>query len=349
MAPVSNPAVSHWDFAGFQAVVPFIGVLILAGLAVRLVILVLGLRKLRQLRRASIPVSSGSETAALLKQACQHLSVSADFRLSADVRSPVTFGLGVPTILLPECFPAMDPQLQAAMTCHELLHVRRRDWAHHLAEETIRAACWFHPAVAWLIGRVRLAREQVVDLEVVRFTKARKTYLKALLEFTGGSASAVPVLAPPFLVERQLAERIALMLKEVRMSRTRLTASLIAISCVVVGAVTLAEWAFPLKSASLVSQSKPTDGIAGGISGGMEGGIKGGINGGIKGGINGGIEGGIHGQSADQVFVDRNSIWVDSVKRGSMVLQVRGLGTIVPGDSPGDAGCESDAPRLHDR
>ena len=67
----------------------------------------------------------------------------------------------------------------------------------------IRATFWFHPALLWLIGRMRLAREQVVDFEVVMLTSARKTYLKALLEFTIGRSCATVVPAPLFLAERQ--------------------------------------------------------------------------------------------------------------------------------------------------
>jgi beta-lactamase regulating signal transducer with metallopeptidase domain len=323
VAPISNSAVSHWHLPSLQTIALVIGIVILVGMAARLVILVLGLLKLRQFRRTSTPIPSCSETAVLLEQIRRHLNVSPGFSLSADVDSPVTFGLAAPIILLPERFPAMDSRFQAAIACHELLHVRSHDWAHHLAEEIVRTALWFHPAIAWLIARVRLAREQVVDLEVVRFTNARKAYLEALLEFTPNRASAAAVLAPPFLAERQLAERIAFMLKEVRMSRKRLIASLVLISCCVVFAVALAAWTFPLKSSPLVTQSAPKGRIAGGIAGGISGGTK------------GGIDSGVNGRSAIQASVNRNTIWVDTVQRGSMPLQVRGLGKIVREDSSG--------------
>ncbi len=90
------------------------------------------------------------------------VNARAEFRLSADVDSPVTFGFAVPVILLPEHFPSMDARFRSAIACHELLHVRRHDWAQHLAEEIVRAT--FHHAIAWLIARGRLAREPVVDL-----------------------------------------------------------------------------------------------------------------------------------------------------------------------------------------
>jgi beta-lactamase regulating signal transducer with metallopeptidase domain len=57
----------------------------------------------------------------------------------------------------------MSPYVQEAIACHELVHVRRRDWLREIFEEAVVAVLWFHPAVWMLIGRIRLAREQVVD------------------------------------------------------------------------------------------------------------------------------------------------------------------------------------------
>jgi hypothetical protein len=246
----------------------------------------------------------------------------------------VTFGFTAPVILLPARFPAMDVRFQSAIACHELLHVRRRDWAHHLLEEVIRAIFWFHPAIAWLIARVRLAREQVVDLEVIELTNARKTYLQALLEFTAGRAAA-PIPAPPFLVERQLAERVALMLKEVRMSRIRLIASLTAISCCIALAIVLAVWTFPLKAAPRLPQNPPQGGVSGGVNGGVPDRNAvtppaQGVNGGIAGGIGESVGTPVSEiSSSDIPTVENNTIWTDTVKRGPLVRQVRGLGTLV--------------------
>ena len=173
--PVSDTAVSLWRYFTLQLMAEIIGIALLAGIGVRLVILALGLLKLREFRQRSSPISVSPETAALLEQVRSELKTRADFRLSPHVHSPVTFGFAVPMILLPKSFPSLDRRFQTAIACHELLHVRRHDWGHHLAEEIIRACFWFHPVIAWLIARIRLAREQVVDREVVAVTNARKT------------------------------------------------------------------------------------------------------------------------------------------------------------------------------
>jgi beta-lactamase regulating signal transducer with metallopeptidase domain len=336
--PASTPAASHWHFPSLPLIAQILGIVILAGIAARFAILAMGLTKLRQLRQASSPISRSAESAAVLEEMRTRVNTSAEFRLSPDIDSPVTFGFTAPVVLLPERFPSMNAQFQATIACHELLHVQRRDWVHHLAEEMIRAALWFHPAIAWLIARVRLAREQVVDLEVLRLTQQRKPYLEALLEFATGRSRTALIPAPPFLVERQLPERVALMLKEVRMSRTRLIASLTATACCIALVGTLAVLNFPLKAAPRAGQNPPQGGVAGGVASGVASGVaKGvaqgvseGIARGISGGVSGGVASGVGGSaSGDIPTVEKDTIWTDTVKRGPMLRQVRGLGTLV--------------------
>jgi len=336
--PASSPAASHWHFPSLQLIAQIFALVILVGIATRFVILAMGLLRLRQLRHSSSSISLFAESAAVLEGMRARVNTTAEFRLSTDVDSPVTFGFAAPVVLLPQRFPSMNERFQATIACHELLHVRRHDWTHHLSEEMIRAAFWFHPAIAWLIARVRLAREQVVDLEVVRLTQERKPYLEALLEFAAGRSRTAAIPAPPFLVERQLAERVALMLKEVRMSRTRLIASLTATACCIALVTILAVSNFPLKAAPRVGQNPPQGGIAGGVSSGVASGVAKGVAQGVSGGVIDGVSGGVSGgvalgvggsTSRDIPTVDNNTIWTDTVKRGPMLRQVRGLGTLV--------------------
>jgi hypothetical protein len=98
--------------------------------------------------------------------------------------------------------------------------------------------------------------------------------------------------------------------------------------------VTLAVWAFPLKAVSRNAQNAPQSGVAGGVSGGAGGGTSGGVSSGISNGAGGGVirgvAGGIGGSASHDIpTVDNNTIWTDTVKRGSMVRQVRGLGMLV--------------------
>jgi beta-lactamase regulating signal transducer with metallopeptidase domain len=331
----SSPAAAHWHLPSLQTLAPILGVMILLGIALRFAILALGLLKLRRLRQTSRPIASSGESAAVLQAMRALLAVPAEFRVSSQVDSPVTFGFFAPFVLLPERFTSLELRFQSAIACHELLHVRRQDWAHHLVEEVLRAFFWFHPAVAWLISRARLAREQVVDLEVVRLTNARKSYLEALLEFTDSRTSLAAIPAPPFLAERQLVERVSLMLREVRMSQRRLIVSLALISSCLALVIALAAWTFPLKAQGVtggVTGGVP-GGIAQGVAQGISGGVAGGISTGIADGVSGGISGGISTRASDEgPTVDYSTVWLDTVKKGSMPLQVRGKGTLAPAE-----------------
>ena len=118
------------------------------------------------------------------------------------------------------------------------------------------------------------------------------------------------------------------------MSRTRLIASLTATSCCIALAIILSVWVFPLKAAPQAGQNPPQGGVAGGVATGVAKGVAQGVLSsvirGVSDGINGGVAGGVGGNaSRDIPTVENNSIWTDTVKRGPMVRQVRGLGTLV--------------------
>ncbi len=76
----------------------------------------------------------------------------------------------------------MDRESQRAIATHELVHARRHDWLSVVLEELLKAVLFFHPAVHWLVGRVRLAREQTVDAAVVLRLGGREVYLASLVE-----------------------------------------------------------------------------------------------------------------------------------------------------------------------
>jgi TonB family protein len=126
-----------------------------------------------------------------------------------------------------------------------MLHVRRRDWRAALGEEFVRALLWFHPALYWLLRKIRLTREQLVDREVVAVTGDRRAYLEALLDAARAVARPQPVAA---LLPKpnQLGERIDLLLEEVSMSNQRRLAALLSCAGILVLSSVLAVQAFPL-------------------------------------------------------------------------------------------------------
>lgn len=222
--------------------------LIAFGIIVRLSWIVAGVVRLRALRRAGEIAPSGGEHDEL--QAL--IGARAAIRYVPYLGQPVTFGFRRPVVLLPERLRHLPPPIQRAVAAHELWHVRRRDWMWTVAEETVRAALWFHPAMWVLLSRIQASREEVVDELSVLTTGSRKNYLDALLTF----ADERPLFAAAaFARRRHLVRRMLLISKESVMSSRRIVASCLGL----IAAVTAAGWysvlAFPL----IDGQAPPRD------------------------------------------------------------------------------------------
>lgn len=235
-----QPAPLGWDMSGW------IWSVLLAGVALRLTWLSLGLLRLRRYRLESRLLDPLPADIAKLRE---QLGVNCELRLSEHPRGPVMFGLRRPVILLPERFLELDADVQTSIAFHELLHVKRLDWGFTFAEELLRAVLWFHPAVWWLINRIQLSREQAVDREVLVRTGKRESYIAALLAMSGADTQLDLAPAPLFLRGRHLDMRIASILEEVTMSSKAL---LFRIS-LITAAVTATTWVtvghFPLRAA----------------------------------------------------------------------------------------------------
>jgi TonB family protein len=252
-SPTSSPATPG-GFTLSSGATTVVAAVLVAGIAARLIWLLVGLFALGRLRRRSTPLAGISPVAEL---GMALAGAAADVRLSPAVRRPVTFGVFRPVVLLPAPYLSLGEQEQATVLCHELLHVRRHDWLQTVAEELVRALVWFHPAIWWLVGQIDLSREQLVDQEVVALTEHRQPYLNALV--TLALTPAGPILRPAslFLGRAHLLQRVALLSREVRMSRARLVASLALVTFVLVCGGRLAVQAFPLVAADRVGSVTP--------------------------------------------------------------------------------------------
>jgi D-alanyl-D-alanine endopeptidase (penicillin-binding protein 7) len=213
------------------------------GLASCSVRLALGARRLRIWRLRAVLYDH-----AAFRGLEETIGARAEIRLSPDVTVPATFGLRHPVVLLPTHVTSMEAERQRAIVAHELIHVRRADWPGAVAEEILAAVLWFHPAVHFLLGRIRLARERSVDAAVVKALGGRRAYLESLLEVARHRLRAEPVPAALFLGERHLTARVEFLLKEVMMSKLRALSHLFVCALVLAVAGTCASAYFPLSA-----------------------------------------------------------------------------------------------------
>ena len=197
-----------------------------AGVLIRLSWLAIGLVRLRSYRRKARQISP---LPALIEKLQSLTGARARICLSTKIHSPVTFGVSRPVILLPAGFLEMEEKHQEAIACHELLHVRRSDWLFTLFEEAVRSFLWFHPAIWWVLGRIQLAREQLVDRQTIEITRARKPYLEELAQMASARLDPQASAVLPFSRKPHLTQRVGLIVNEEPMSKLRVSVSLTAI------------------------------------------------------------------------------------------------------------------------
>jgi len=223
--------------------------IVVAGIAVMLAGVVIGLLRLRRFRRLGVEAAPNADHDDLQWA----LGTRAEIRYVPDIQ-PVTCGLRRPVVLLPDTLTSHRPEIQRVVLVHELLHVQRRDWIWMMGEEVLRAVLWFHPGIWWLVSRVRLAREEVVDELTVLATGQRRAYLEALLAFSDASA-----LAPGAAFARRphLLRRMILISKEAVMSSKR-----IVVSCMVLVIAVIAGSWYAVRAFPMMQSQTPTAGTA---------------------------------------------------------------------------------------
>ena len=214
--------------------------------------LLAGACRVRQMRRRSTTASLEPD----VDEMRIALAPRAEFRWSNDVQQPVTFGIRRPVVLLPRRFEELTHDAKRAVACHELLHIKRRDWLWTVLEAHVRGLFWFHPAVWWLLDRVHLLREQVIDQLVVERTSTPRDYMLALMMFADSERPTA--LSSAFLRRRHLKSRLSQLVKEKHMSARRLLCTMAALVLIVYGVTIATVKALPLELGALAQAGEPS-------------------------------------------------------------------------------------------
>ena len=220
-----------------------LAVCIAVGICARGLWIAVGLVRLARLRTAGYMFPWNEEH----DEPQRAIGTRAEIRYLAGLRQPVTFGVRRPIVLLPDSLRAQALHVQRAVLCHELIHVQRHDWMWLVAEEVVRAIVWFHPGMWWLISRVQLAREEVVDELAMLATGTRRGYIEALAAF----ADETPLVpAAAFARRRHLFRRMQLIAREAGMSSRQIAWSCAVMALVVAAGSWYAVGAFPFTEAA---------------------------------------------------------------------------------------------------
>ncbi|TKB46662.1 M56 family metallopeptidase [Thalassotalea mangrovi] len=105
------------------------------------------------------------------------LSENITLLLSFNVSSPMTLGFFKPVVLLPaQLVTGLDEEQLKLVLLHELIHIKRHDYAVNLCQALVELMLFFHPAVHWIGRQIRLERECVCDQGVIQEYDNKLTY-----------------------------------------------------------------------------------------------------------------------------------------------------------------------------
>jgi len=190
-----------------MAPIDLVGLLYLAGAALLLLHLALGIATLMRWTRRGRPVADGQWQAAMVRGAGRR---PVHLLESTQASMPLSWGVA-PAWILIDPATAACPEHARSVVAHEIAHIRRFDWLALVAAHLAVALFWFNP-LAWLLRR-QLVREAelAADSDAVREI-ARADYAQVLLSVAARGAG--PRIANGMALERgTLPHRIATLLE----------------------------------------------------------------------------------------------------------------------------------------
>jgi hypothetical protein len=141
----------------------------------------------RRLARSGRPVSlEGLEQALARLRARMGIARPVFLLESVRVEIPTVVGWLRPVILFPAAtLVGLTPAQLEVVLAHELAHVRRLDYLANLLQTAVETLLFYHPAVWWVSGRIRLEREHCCDDAAVSACGDAVAYARTLADLEG--------------------------------------------------------------------------------------------------------------------------------------------------------------------
>ncbi|HEY1754275.1 MAG TPA: TonB family protein [Bryobacteraceae bacterium] len=143
----------------------------IAGVALFLLPVLIGLRQIRRWRRSARPWPLGQSEVDQLARDCG-IARRLEVLLHEALPGPMTCGVLHPAILMPPDAQSWDGENLKRAIVHELEHIRRGDWLTQCLARLICAVYWFHPLVWMAWRRLALAAERSCDDAVLGSSEA---------------------------------------------------------------------------------------------------------------------------------------------------------------------------------
>lgn len=150
-----------------------------------------GATRLRSIHNRAVPAGNPIWQQVLTESG---IAAPVELKESAEIESPLSWGLWHPAVLLPESARQWSPERLRTVLRHELAHIARRDSWTQVLTQMMTAAYWFHPLVWLATAQLKREREQACDDRVLALGVKPSVYAQDLLEIATGRTVPLPAL-----------------------------------------------------------------------------------------------------------------------------------------------------------
>ncbi len=205
-----------------------------------------GLWKTMLMRRQATPLTLAGEARRTWERCLALFGLSGrgdgpEIRTSRMIRGPVTVGVRRQVLLVPPRFMERVEQGDLdALLAHEIVHMRRRDFAKNLLYEVLSLAGAYHPLLRLTRRRLAESREMVCDAMAADAVAGRARYARSLLRLASILSDRPParVLHAIGIFDANIFERRVMNLTERRVEVRGMRRAAIAVACVAMGVAT---------------------------------------------------------------------------------------------------------------
>lgn len=189
-------------------------------------------------RRAQVFANDDWEAAIAQARSALGIRRSIQLRVSPHTRTPMTWGIFRPVILLPDGAAHWSADRRTVVSMHELAHVRRLDGLTQLFAQAACVIHWFNPFVWKTYERFLVEREHACDDFVLTEGALPSSYAQHLLDIARGlrKQHRAEYAMAPMAQRSQIEERLRSILND-QQRRDRLSRGLLTVVCVLVFAM----------------------------------------------------------------------------------------------------------------
>lgn len=226
-----NKILMTWD--QYTAQIVLVWFLIICARSIQLLV---GLNGIYHLRNNQV-YASGIKWDEKLIELCNKLGIrqSVEILQSGIAKVPMAVGHFKPFILIPlGLINSLSVSEVEAIICHELAHIKRRDYLVNLIQSFVEIIFFFNPAVLWLSKLIRTERENCCDDLAVASVHDKRNYVKALISCQEFQLSAPELAMAISGRKNHLLQRVSRMLFNTKstlnkMEKTILTFALVSV------------------------------------------------------------------------------------------------------------------------